>query len=98
MTIHITLRDEIVVDFGFEGDTAIVTTAAASLFGEVILGQKYESIFSMTYKDIREMLGMDVSPKRQIAACLALLATRNGLHEYLKDGKNDDFSDVLPDD
>lgn len=41
------------------------------------------------------MLGMDVSPKRKMAACLALLATRNGIHTYLGDGVSDDFSDVI---
>ncbi len=50
----------------------------------------------MTYADIREMVGTDISPRRQMAACLGLLACRNGLHEYLGDGVKDDFSDMLP--
>ena len=50
----------------------------------------------MTYSDVKEMLGMDISPKRKLAACFPLLATRNAIHAYLKDGKRDDFSDVLP--
>lgn len=39
--------------------------------------------------------GITVSPRRKRAQVLALLATRNALHEYLADGKKDDFSDVL---
>lgn len=53
------------------------------MFGEVIIGMTLKSILTMTYIDIREILGQDISPKRQMAACLGLLATRNGIHTYL---------------
>lgn len=73
-----------------------MTTACAAIFGEAIIGMSYRDILSMTYADIREMVGTDISPRRQIAACLGLLATRNGLHAFIQDGIKDDFSDVLP--
>lgn len=41
--------------------------------------------------------GITVSPRRQRAQVLALLATRNAAHIYLGDGRKDDFSDVLTD-
>lgn len=84
-----------ITDFSFSGDTAIVTTAAAAIFGEQIIGVSIREVLDFTYEDIRAMLGTDVSPKRRMAACLGLLATRNAIHEYLEDGIKDDFSDVL---
>lgn len=41
------------------------------------------------------MIQIKVSPKRKLAASLALLATRNALHKLRRDGIVDDFSDVL---
>lgn len=95
MMVHVKIDNDTIEDFSFEGDTAIVTTAAAAIFGESIIGMPIQEILGMTYRHIREMLGADISPKRQMAACLALLATRNGIHKYLEDGVKDDFSDVI---
>ncbi len=95
MMVHIVVGDGRVTEYAFEGDTAIVTTAAAAIFGEAIIGVTLDEILGYTYESVREMIGGDISPKRQMAACLALLATRNGIHEYRKDGKRDDFSDVI---
>jgi nitrogen fixation protein NifU and related proteins len=96
-TMHVYLRIEsdTITDFTFEGDTAIITTAAAAMVGEWMVGQPTAKMLEMRYPDVRELLGQDLSPKRQIAACLALLATRNALHLYLRDGKKDDFSDLI---
>lgn len=95
MIVHVRIENDTIEDFAFEGDTAIVTTAAAAIFGESIIGMPIQEILGMTYRHIREMLGADISPKRQMAACLALLATRNGIRKYLGDGVKDDFSDVI---
>lgn len=95
MVVHVKIENDAITDFAFEGDTAIVTTAAAAIFGESVIGLPLSEILTMTYRHIREMLGADISPKRQMAACLALLATRNGIHKYLGDGIKDDFSDVI---
>lgn len=95
ITVYLIIKDGMIADFAFEGDTAIVTTAAAAIFGESILGMRMEEILTFTYQDISQMIGGNISPKRQMAACLGLLATRNGIHEYLQDGVKDDFSDVI---
>jgi len=41
--------------------------------------------------------GFEVSPRRKRAAVIAILATRNALHEYLKDSKEDVFDDIIED-
>ncbi len=96
LEVFLKLNDSgVVEDFLFDGYTAIVTTACASIFGEAILGVNIQDILSMNETTIREMIGFQVSSRRKQASVLGLLATRNAIHIYLKDGIVDDFSDVL---
>jgi len=62
--------------------------------GEAIIGMNADEILGMRYEDIREMIGFEVSPRRKQASVLGLLAVRNAIHKYRKDGVVDDFSDV----
>jgi hypothetical protein len=41
--------------------------------------------------------GFEVSPRRKRAASIAILATRNAIHTYLKDGNKDTFDDIIED-
>jgi NifU-like protein involved in Fe-S cluster formation len=86
---------ETILDFSFDGNTAIVTTACASIFGESIIGMNISDILTMNEETVREMIGFQVSSRRKQASVLGLLATRNAIHEYFGDGVMDDFSDVL---
>ena len=95
LKVYIKLKDGVIEKWSFEGDTAIITTACASIFGESILGMKAEDIFGLGYSYIEELIGMPVSDRRKNASVLGLLTTRNALHEYLKDAKHDTFDDVL---
>lgn len=87
----------VIKDFSFAGNTAIVTTACTSIFGESILGMQMDEILMMDYWTVREMIGFDVSSRRKQASVLGLLATRNAIHKFRGDEVVDDFSDVLPD-
>ena len=95
LTVYLKLENGIIRDWSFEGDTAIITTACASIFGESILGMKPDEIFNLGYTYIEELIGMPISDRRKNASVLGLLTTRNALHEYLKDGKHDTFDEVL---
>ena len=46
LKVYIKLKDGCIEKWSFEGDTAIITTACASIFGESILGMKCEEIFA----------------------------------------------------
>ena len=96
ITVHLRLSDAgTITDFAFEGDLTIVTTACASIFGESIVGMSAREILGLTYTYMRELLGADISSRRRPASVFALLATRNALHQYLGDGRADDFSDIF---
>lgn len=95
LKVYIQLDGDIISTWGFEGDTAIITTACASIFGESIIGLKVSEIFEFGYKYIEELIGMPISDRRRQASVLWLLTTRNALHKHVKDGKKDTFDDVL---
>ena len=94
VTVYLKIEDEKFVGFRFEWDLSIITTACSAVFWESIIGQEIRSIFDMWYTDIVEMIEMEVSPRRRRASVFALLATRNAVHLYLKDWKEDTFEDV----
>lgn len=95
LKVYIKIDDGKISDRSFEGDTAIMTTACASIFGESILGLPIEEVFSFNYSSIVEMIGMEVSPRRKQASVLGVLTTRNAIHQYLGDGKRDRFEDLF---
>ncbi|EKD30010.1 MAG: hypothetical protein ACD_78C00190G0002, partial [uncultured bacterium (gcode 4)] len=96
LTVFLKLDDTgTILDFSFEGNTAIVTTACTSIFGESIIGMNISDILTMDEKTILEMIGFQVSSRRKQASVLGLLAVRNAIHKYKSDGVADDFSDVL---
>jgi NifU-like protein involved in Fe-S cluster formation len=45
-----------ILDFSFDGNTAIVTTACASIFGESIIGMNISEILGMDQKTVRDMI------------------------------------------
>ncbi len=96
ITVYIVIQDEKIVDYSFDGNCSNITTAAASFLSEFIIGIPIRDIFNRTYKTMVDH-GFEVSPRRKRAAVIAILATRNAIHKYLKDGKEDTFEDLIED-
>lgn len=95
LKVYIIIENSVIKKWFFEWDTAIITTACASVFGESIIWLKVEEIFELGYKYIEELVGMPISDRRKQASVLGLLTTRNALHRYTEDGKHDVFDDIL---
>lgn len=95
LKVYIKLNNGVISAWSFEGDTAIITTACASIFWESIIGMQAEEVFELWYMYIEELVGMPISSRRRQASVLGLLTTRNALHSYLKDEKKDSFDDIL---
>lgn len=95
LEVFLQIKEGKVTDFSFDGDTAIITTACASIFGESIIGMELEEVLTKDYEYIESLIGMPVSSRRRQAAVLWLLTTRNAIHDHLEDGKKDDFDDVI---
>lgn len=95
LKVYIQLDGNSIKKWSFEGDTAIITTACASIFGESIIGLEIEEVFQMDYNYIEELIWMPISERRKQASVLGLLTTRNALHLHKKDGKKDTFDTII---
>lgn len=95
LKIYVKIDDNKVTNWSFKWETAIITTACASVFWESIIGMGIKEILNLDYKYIVELIGEEVSERRQKAAVLWLLTTRNAIHKYLNDGIEDTFGDLI---
>lgn len=95
--VFLIIEDGMIKQWSFTGKASMITIACSGLFWDIVQGVDFETLFSWNQETIVRDTSITVSPRRRRAQVLALLATRNAIHEYLKDGKKDDFSDVLID-
>jgi nitrogen fixation protein NifU and related proteins len=93
--VFLRIENQTIQQWSFTGKASMITIACSGLFGDIVQGVDFETLFSWNQATIIRDTQITVSPRRHRAQVLALLATRNAIHEYLKDGKKDDFSDVL---
>jgi NifU-like protein involved in Fe-S cluster formation len=92
------IENNILKDWSFEWITSLITTATSSVFWESIIGMSLDEILTKDYHYIVELIWEEVSPRRQKSAVFWLLATKNAIHTYLKDGKKDDILSMLVND
>ena len=95
LKVYIKIKDNKIEDWSFTWDTAIITTACASIFWESIIWLSLKEILEFDYNYIEELVGMPISTRRKQASVLWLLTTRNAIHDYLSDGKKDSFDDLI---
>jgi len=93
--VFLKIENGIVSEWSFDGMASIVTTAAASVFGESIIGEPITDILKKDFWYVKALIDEDISPRRQRAAALWLVATRNAIHAYLQDGQTDDIIEML---
>jgi len=95
LKVYLKIENNTVTDWSFQWDTAIITTACASVFGESIVGMKLEEVLTKDYSYIIELIESEISERRRNASVLWLLTTRNAIHTYMKDWILDTFDDVI---
>ncbi len=94
--VYLKIADNHIVDWSFAGNTGAVTTAAASLLAELIIGKSLDEVMERGYDTIAAA-GLDVLPRRRRAAIIALLATRNAIRAFRGEDKVEEFEDLLDD-
>ena len=80
--IALKLKDTIVQDARFKGDACAISTAAASLLTELILGADIAELAAIPDARLISALESDIQPARLQCALLPLLALREGLKTY----------------
>ncbi|MBP9812611.1 iron-sulfur cluster assembly scaffold protein [Candidatus Gracilibacteria bacterium] len=87
-------RDNKIHDFSFDGYMSIVATACTAITGESLIGTDIDEVLTYDESYITSIIGDGISPRRKNASLIGLLAMKNAIHEWKKDGVKEDFSDV----
>jgi len=95
LTVYLKIEDNKIKNWSFTWETALITTACASIFWESIIWMSLEEVLKFDYNYIEELVWMPISDRRKQASVLWLLTTRNAIHLYLNDVKKDYFEDVI---
>lgn len=95
LEIYLKIEDNKIKDFSFDGDTAIITTACASIFWESIIGMDIEDVLIKDFDYMEDLVWMTISPRRRQAAVLWMLTTINAIHKYIWDWIVNDFDDII---
>lgn len=96
LEIFLKIENNIVKNWSFVWDTALITTACWSAFWESIVWMNISEVLDLDYKYLVSIVQEEISDRRKKASVLWILATRNAIHKYLWDWIKDDFDDVLP--
>lgn len=94
LKVYLKIDDNKITNWSFTWDTAIITTACASIFGESIIWMTLEEVLEKKYDYIIELIESEVSSRRKNAALLWLLTTHNAIHKYLWDWILETFENV----
>lgn len=95
LEVFLDIENNIIKNWSFYGDTAIITTSCASILWESIIWLDILEVLEMDYNTIEKLVWDEISEKRKKASVLWLLTTRNAIHKYLNDNKKDDFTDLI---
>ena len=80
--IEVKLNDTIVEDARFKGDGCAISTAAASLLTELLLGRDIKEISTLPDDLLISALESDIKPTRLQCALLPLEALRAGFRDF----------------
>lgn len=93
--VFLKIEDNKIIDFAFDWDTSLISTACASIFGESIIWMNINDILKLKYSYIETLVEMPISPRRKNASVLWMIVTQNAIHEYLNDWIILDFDDLI---
>lgn len=80
--IELKLEHSIVNEARFKGDGCAISTAAASLLTEMVLGKDVEELINMSDARLISALESNIQPARLQCVLLPLQALREGLKDY----------------
>ncbi|MFH0829208.1 MAG: SUF system NifU family Fe-S cluster assembly protein [Candidatus Kerfeldbacteria bacterium] len=81
VTMQLKVEKGKVVDIAFSGRGCAITTAAASLLTDEIIGKSVAHVQQLTTNDIDQLLGVKVGPARERCAYLPLEALKRAARD-----------------
>lgn len=81
------IKNNEVIDIGFDGSGCVISMATASILTEECKGKTVDMLLELTKDDILQMIGLQLGPNRLRCALLPLEALRGALLEYKNEHK-----------
>ena len=82
VTISLNIKDDRISELSWDGTGCAISQAAMSLLSEELQGKTIMEIEALTPKDVYEVLGVPIGPRRVKCALLGLHALKNALREH----------------
>jgi len=76
------IKEDKIVELGFDGSGCVISQAAASMLTEKVLGKSIDEVLNLSDKDILEMVGIELGPTRLKCAVLSLDVLKKGLLKF----------------
>lgn len=82
-------EDDEIVDITFDGQGCAISQASASMLTDEVVGKTIDEVEHMETEDVKEMLGIELSPMRVKCAVLGLKVLEGGIVTYREGGAPD---------
>ncbi|HMA38226.1 MAG TPA: SUF system NifU family Fe-S cluster assembly protein [Chloroflexia bacterium] len=79
LRIDLALQDGVVTDMAFTGRGCAISQAAASILSDDLIGRPVAEVATLTWRDMMELLGVEIGPARLKCALLGLRGVKMAL-------------------
>jgi nitrogen fixation NifU-like protein len=77
--VYLKLKDGLIEAISFEGQGCAISTATASILSEFFLGKTPADILAMNQESLQQLLGIEISFRRQKCALIGLRALQGAV-------------------
>ncbi|MEK7563175.1 MAG: iron-sulfur cluster assembly scaffold protein [Patescibacteria group bacterium] len=81
VTIHLSIKDDRIAEISWDGTGCAISQAAMSLLSEELAGKTVSEVEALIPKDIYDILGVPIGPRRVKCALLGLHTLKNALRK-----------------
>ena len=82
LEIDIQIENNTISDIKFRGEGCAISQASISIITDEIKGMNVDEVLAMTIDDVRDMLGIEISERREKCAHLGLLAVQKAITTF----------------
>jgi len=79
ISVDLVITEQMVTDIKFKGSGCAISQAAISILTDYVKQKSVDEILALTDTEIKEMLGVPISYRREKCALLGLLAIKNAI-------------------
>ena len=82
LIVDLSIADGVIREIGWEGSGCAISQAAMSMLGEELAGKTIDAAGALDAKDVYDLLGVPIGPRRVKCALLGLQAVKNAIRSY----------------